>query len=146
MSDLYLFVCLKAKRMHLSRRTVTLLGNPKRLSFWYDENVGLLYISAAAPDDLDAFDIPNHFWKNTKHSCEVARFAFLTALQFRLGWQDGGKYTYFGTLTNRCGAPAVAFDMTHGVNAREQPRIDTGDDQSTCDSRKQEQRPAHSVS
>ena len=119
-SSPYLLVCLKSRRIHLSRSTVTMLGNPSRLSFEYSETDGMLYVSAAELDDLDAFDIPNHFWKNTKHSCEVARCAFLVALQFRLGWQDGGKYTYIGSLTERGGRPAVAFDMTKGGKTRVQ--------------------------
>ena len=113
-SSPHMLVCMKRRRINLSRNTITLLGNPKRLGFWYDEADGLLYVSIAEPDDLDAFDIPNHFWKNTKHSCEVARCAFFTALQFRLGWQDDGKYIYVGILTARNGQPAVAFDMMKG--------------------------------
>ena len=110
-SSPHMKVCLKHKRIYLSRSTITLLGDPKRLSFWYGETDGSLYVSTALPDDLDAFDIPNHYWKDSKHSCVVARCAFLTALQFRLGWQDDGKYIYIGILTARNGQPAMAFDM-----------------------------------
>ena len=117
-SSPHMLVCMKRRRMNVSRNTITLLGNPKRLGFWYDEADGLLYLSGAAPDDLDAFDIPNHFWKNTKHSCEVARCAFLTALQFRLGWQEDSKYIYIGLPTVRNSQPAVAFDMMTGGTTR----------------------------
>ncbi len=78
--NLYLIVCLTRKRINISRSSVTLLGNRSHLSFWYDEYEEFLYIASAVAEDLDAFEIPSHFWKNTKHSCEVACFAFLAAL------------------------------------------------------------------
>lgn len=118
MRNLYLIVCLTRKRINISRSSVTVLGNPSHLSFWYDENDEFLYISSAVAEDLDAFEIPSHFWKNTKHSCEVARFAFLAALRYRLGWEDNAKYTYEGVLSERANAPAVVFDMKNGVRVK----------------------------
>ena len=78
MTNPTLNVCLRRKRISLNRVTIALLGNPSHLSFWYDENEGLLYVSAADKDDLDAFEIPKFFWKTAirSRSCEIARIAF----------------------------------------------------------------------
>jgi len=110
-------VCLRNKRIYLSRVTITLLGDPSHLSFWYDAEECLLYVSATVKDDLDAYEIPKYFWK-TSRSCIVARIAFLKALQYRLNWEDNSKYSYPGTLTEREGFPAVAFNMTEGTKLR----------------------------
>ena len=110
--------CLRRKRISLNRTTITLLGNPSHLSFWYDEKEGLLYVSATGKDDLDAYEIPHHFWKFSFRSCEVARIAFLKALQYRLNWEDDSRYFYAGTSTEREGFPAVVFKMTEGTKLR----------------------------
>lgn len=110
-------VCLRKKRIYLNRMTVTLLGNPSHLGFWYDEKEGLLYVSASGKDDLDAYEIPKYFWKSSR-SCEVARIAFLKALQYRLNWEEGSRYFYSGTLTEREGFPAIAFNMAEGKKMR----------------------------
>jgi len=111
MTNPTLNVCLKRKRICLNRITIVLLGNPSHLSFWYDEKEYLLYVSATGKDDLDAYEIPQYFWKQSFRSCEVARIAFLKALQYRLNWEDNFKYAYSGTLTEREGFPAIAFNM-----------------------------------
>ena len=111
MNNPTLNVCLRTKRIYLNRMTITLLGNPSHLSFWYDEDEGLLYVAATGKDDLDAYEIPKFFW-NSVRSCEVARIAFLKALQYRLRWEDDAKYSYHGVLTEREGFPAIAFNMT----------------------------------
>jgi len=112
-----LSACLRRKRISLSRIIITLLGNPSHLSFWYDEQEGLLYISATGKEDLDAYEIPKYFWKGSR-SCEVARIAFLKALQYRLNWEDDSRYSYAGTSTEREGFPAVIFKMTEGAKLR----------------------------
>ena len=117
MSKLTLSVCLRRKRMYLSRVTITQLGDPSHLSFWYDEKDGLLYVSATGKDDLDAYEIPKFFWWSSR-SCEVARIAFLKALQYRLHWEEDAKYLYAGTVTEREGFPAIAFNMTEGTMLR----------------------------
>ena len=62
---------------------------------------GILYISPAAPDDLDAFEIPQFYWTSIR-KCEIARISFLRALQYRLGWAEGNKY-YFNEKVIRAG-------------------------------------------
>ena len=109
--------CLRNKRIYLNRSTITLIGSPSHLSFWYDEKEGLLYVSATSHDDLDAYAIPKSFGKSSR-SCEVARIAFLKALQYRLHWEDGSKYSYSGTTAEREGFPAVVFNMTEGTKLR----------------------------
>lgn len=111
-------VCLGRKRMFVARKVIILLGSPTHLSFWYDEENGSLIISAASKDDLDAYEIPQYFWKNTKHSCEVARIAFLKALQFRIGWNDGERYLFSGTLAQAENVPAAVFNLTNGARIR----------------------------
>ena len=118
MNKITMRVCLKAKRMFLARFSITQLGNPSHLSFWYDEHEGNLLVSPAAEDDLNAFEIPSHFWKNTKHSCEVARIAFLKALQYRLDWEDGGKYIFEGSLVKSGNMPTVVFNLTNDVSTK----------------------------
>ena len=118
MTNPNLNACLRRKRIYINRSTIVLLGNPSHLSFWYDEERGLLYITAAGKDDLDAYEIQKYYWKVSHISCEVARIAFLKALQYRLGWENDSKYAYAGTLTERVGVPSVAFNMTEGVKLR----------------------------
>lgn len=117
-SSLYMNVCLKRKRMLFTRLMVTMLGNPTHLSFWYDEGSKSLIVSAASKDDLDAYEILPCYWKNTKQSCEVSRIAFLTALQYRRGWEDGSRYTFEGSLTESGDMPAVVFNLANGVRLR----------------------------
>ena len=92
MNKLTLSVCLRRKRISLSRAIIKQLGNPSHLSFWYDEEECLLYVSATVKEDLDAYEIPRFFWKSSR-SCEVARIAFLKALQYRLNWEEDSKYS-----------------------------------------------------
>ena len=120
MSKPVMSACLKRKRIYLTRITIRLLGNPSHLSFGYDENNGLLYVTAADKDELDAFEIPPFFWRTTDHSnsCEVCRRAFFEALQYRTGWEPDSKYSYTGQLAERNCTPTVVFDMTAGVRVR----------------------------
>lgn len=113
MNEPTLNVSLKNKRIYFNRTTITLLGNPSHLSFGYDENDGLLYVSAAEKDDLDAFEIPKFFWRSSQ-SCQMARIAFLKALQYRLNWEDDSRYSYVGTSMEQDGITVVAFKMTEG--------------------------------
>ena len=112
-----LSACLRTKRMYISRGTIMQLGAPSHLSFWFDEKEYLLYVSATRQDDLDAYEIPKHFW-NRPISCTVARIAFVKALQYRLKWEDGSRYSYVGMSSEREGVPAVAFNMTEGTRLR----------------------------
>ena len=109
--------CLRKNRIYLNRVTISLLGDPLHLSFGYNEEESRLYISAASKDDLDAYEIPKFFWK-TRRSCEVARISFLRALQYRLNWENDFKYSYAGTLTEREGFPAIAFNMSEGTKLK----------------------------
>jgi len=111
-------VCLKRKKILLSRNAIRSLGNPTHLGFWYDESNGNLTFSPAAKDDMDAFEIPQHFWKRTKQSCEIARIAFLLALQYRAGWEEGSQYTYSGVLEKTDDIPAVVFNLTDGTRLK----------------------------
>jgi len=103
-------VCLRTKRIYLNRVTITLLGNPSHLRFWYDENERLLYISATGEDSLDAYEIKKSYWKSSR-SCEMMCFAFLTALKHRLNWENDSKYSYTGTLFEREGFTTIVFNM-----------------------------------
>jgi hypothetical protein len=120
MSKPVMAACLKRKRIYLTRITITMLGNPSHLGFSYDETNGLLYVTAAEKDELDAFEIPPFFWRVSEHSnsCEVCRRPFFEALQFRAGWEPGSKYSYPGRQTERNGESAVVFDLTNGVRIR----------------------------
>ena len=109
--------CLKNKRIYLNRVTITLLGSPSHLSFWYDEEESLLYIAATRNDDLAGYAIPKFFW-NSSRSCEIARIIFFRALQYRLNWEDGSKYSYVGILTVQEGVPAIVFNMNDGKKTR----------------------------
>ena len=122
--------CLRTKRIYLNRVTITLIGDPTHINFWYDEEKSLLYISAASKDDLDAYEIPKFFWK-TRRSCEIARISFLRALQYRLHWENDSKYTYGGTLTERKGFPAIAFNMGEGTKLKTVQRRAETEEQSS---------------
>ena len=114
-NNLTIRVCMKSRRIFLTRRMIGLLGNPTHLSFWYDEENGKLLISAASKDDLDAYEIPPSYWRRTKHSCAMARIAFLKALQYRLGWTDDGRYSFEGELVQSGDALTAVFDLTEVI-------------------------------
>ena len=106
--------CLRRKRLYFNRATVAYLGNPTHLAFGYDEKRHLLYVFATVEDDRNAFTIPKYYW-NSSGSCVVARIAFLTALQYRLRWEHGKKYSYAGEFAKIDGHPAIVFKMTEGT-------------------------------
>jgi hypothetical protein len=108
-------VCLIRKRIFLSRGVVRSLGNPTHLGFWYDESNRNLSFSPVTKDDVDAFEIPAHYWSGTKQSCEITRIAFLLALQYRAGWEERSRYAYNGVLKNPNGIPVVVFNLADGA-------------------------------
>jgi len=110
-------VCLRTKRIYLNRVTITLLGNPSHLSFGYDAQKRLLYISATCADDLNAYEIKKSYWKSSR-SCEMMCFAFLTALKYRLNWEIDSKYSYTGTLIERDGFQTIVFNMNGGKKVK----------------------------
>ena len=116
-------VVVARRRMYLSRFLIKTLGNPTHLSFWYDEGIGCLFVTAADKNDLAAYEIQSNFWKSTKHSCEISRFSFLLALQHRAGWVQDGSYLYEGVMGETRGLPAGVFKLADGTHAGE------GDDQ-----------------
>jgi len=111
-------VCLARKRILITRSTIKLLGNPTHLCCWYEDSNGILTFLPAAQDDIDAFEIPQHFWKGTKQSCEIARIAFLVALQEQIGWEDGSRYAYNGILGDKGGIPIAIFELSDGIRLK----------------------------
>lgn len=111
-------VCLKNKRIYLNRVAIAKIGNPTHLSFRYDEQGGILYFSPAAPDDLDAYEIPQFYWTGIRKTCEITRIAFLRALQYRIGWEDGSKYYFDGTVINTGNIPTLAYILPEGTRIR----------------------------
>ena len=111
-------VCLIRKRITLSRNVIKSLGNPTHLGFWYDESNGSLTFSPAARDDMDAFEIPQNFWNRTNSSCVIARIAFLLALKYRAGWEEGSRYVYNGALEKSGNTPTVVFSLTEGMRLK----------------------------
>ena len=111
-------VCLIRKRILLSPDVIKSLGNPTHLGCWYDESNGNLTFSPAAKDDMDTFEIPQNFWKRTKSSCVIARIAFLLALQYRVGWEDGSRYAYNGALEKSGNIPTVVFSLAEGTRLK----------------------------
>jgi hypothetical protein len=111
-------VCLKIKKMYLNRAAITRLGNPTHLCFQYDEQDGVLYFAPASPDDLDAYEIPKFYWKWPRQRCEIAKIAFLRALQYRLGWEDGSKHYFDGTILTPDNIPTLAYNLTDGTKVR----------------------------
>ena len=111
-------VCLIRKRITLSHYVIKSLGNPTHLGFWYDESHGSLTFSPAVKDDMDAFEIPQYFWNGTKKSCVIARIAFLLALKYRVGWEEGSRYAYSGALEKSGDIPIVVFSLTEGIRLK----------------------------
>ena len=111
-------ICLIRKRISLSRGAVRCLGNPTHLGFLYDEFNQTLTFLPTTKDDMDAFEIPAHFWNGTRQSCEIARIAFLKALQYRIGWDEGSRYVYNGVLENANGIPMVVFNLAGGTRLK----------------------------
>ena len=118
-NNLTMRICLRRKRIALSRYMIKQLGNPSHLIFWYNEASGEFIISPAAQDDLDAFEIPQYYWHGSKkHTCEVARIALLKALQYRLGWEDDSAYLCEGTFAVSGDIPAAVFNLVNGNRLR----------------------------
>lgn len=115
MDNIVFRVSLSRKRMYLSRFLIKALGNPTHLYFWYDEHDGNLFVTAAEKDDLDAYEIQEHFWKNTKHSCEISRISLLLALQYRIGWEKDSLYLYEGIVSESGGKYTAVFNLADGV-------------------------------
>lgn len=111
-------IYLDRGRILLTRTAIRQLGNPTHLSFWYDETNGTLIISPAAKDDRDAYEIPEYFWRDTNQSCEVARHAFLKALQYRLNWESGSWYVFEGALAQSGSMPTTVFKLTEGTRMK----------------------------
>jgi len=114
-NNLAMRVCLKRKRILLNRMTITTLGNPSHLSFWYDENDARLIFAPAEENELDSYEIPRYYWNDKNRSCEISRIAFLKALQYRTGWEDGSKYFFEGTLAKPKGIPIAVFPLNKGI-------------------------------
>jgi hypothetical protein len=110
--------CMKYKRIYLSRSAILQIGNPTHLSIRYDEQGNVLYFSPAAQDDLDAYEIPTSFWTNKGKNCTIRRIAFLRALQYRLGWEEGSKYYFDGKVILGDDVPALAYPLANGVRLR----------------------------
>ena len=111
-------VCLKIKKIYLNRAAISLIGNPTHLRFRYDEQGEVLFFSPAAPDDLDAYEIPKFYWKGKRKTCEIARIAFLKALQYRLGWNDGSKHYFDGTAIEIDGISTLVYTLSEGKRIR----------------------------
>ena len=111
-------VCMKNKRIYLNRVAITMIGNPTHLSLHYDEQDGVLYFSPAAPNDLDAYEIPKFYWTGIRKTCEIARIAFLKALQYRLGWEDGSTYYYDGKIIEIENIPTLVYMLLEGTRIR----------------------------
>lgn len=118
MNKIIMRVCLARKRMCLPRTMVHLFGNPSHLSFWYDEVHYNLIVSPATKDDLDAYEIPQYYWRSEKHSCEVARIAFLLALQHRFRWEKDSRYIFEGFIKTPAEHPVAVFELTNGTRLK----------------------------
>jgi hypothetical protein len=110
--------CLKSRRIIINRRTISLLGNPTHLGFWYDDNDGDLFVTPASADELDAFEIPKFYWNDPRQPCGIQRIAFLIALQKKLGWEDGCSYAVVGTLVGNARTPKIVFSLLDGVRLK----------------------------
>jgi len=116
MDNIIMRVAFGKRRMYLSRFTIKNLGNPTHLHFWFDDHEGNIFVTAADKDDLDAYQIQDNFWKTTKRSCEISRFPFLLALQYRIGWENDGVYLYNGIIGESNGKPAAVFNLIDGTH------------------------------
>jgi hypothetical protein len=118
MDNIIMRVYLDNKRMFLSRPMIQMLGNPSHLNFWYDENGDNIIITPAIKDEIYSYEIPQHFWRSTRQSCQISRIAFLLALQQRLKWEVDSRYVFNGVMKESEGIPAAVFDLTNGTRLR----------------------------
>jgi hypothetical protein len=109
---------MRKKKIYLNRVAITLIGNPTHLGFRYDEQDGVLYFTPALSDDLDAYEIPHFYWTNLRKTCEIARIAFLRALQYRLGWEEDSKYYYDVRIIKINDAPTLVYSLLEGKRVR----------------------------
>jgi hypothetical protein len=109
---------MKRKTMRISRSAIHQIGNPSHLGLRYDDSDSAFFICPADSKDLDAFEIPSNYWNGTHQQCEICRIALLKALQYRLGWVNGGKYYFEGAATMLDDIPTVVFVLSDGVRVR----------------------------
>ena len=117
-ANLTMRVCLERKRISLPRLLIQSLGNPSHLNFWFGDGGDSLIISPASKDELYAYEIPQYYWRNANQGCEVARIAFLLALQQGMNWEKGGRYIFYGVMKESEGIPAAVFNLTEGMRLR----------------------------
>ena len=118
-SEALMSVDLKQKRILLPRLVIGALGNPSHLCFFYDKARCGLIVSAASKGDLDAYEISACYWKHTRTPCTISRIAFLKALQYRTGWEDGRFYHFKGALAQFEGRNGFIFDLSEEVRRGE---------------------------
>jgi hypothetical protein len=107
-------ICAAAKRIKLNRATIIALGNPRRLSIWYDEDNFQIMFSPAEDNELDTYEILPHFWKYTNQACVISQIALFQALQYRIGFENDSLYIYPGTIIKKNCFPAIIFDLAEG--------------------------------
>jgi len=117
MDNLTMRVYLDCKRIMLTRIMIQSLGNPTHLNFWYDEHDGRFIVSPASKDELYAYEIPPYYWRG-RQSCNVARIAFILALQQRWNWEKDSRYIFNGVMKESEGIPAAVFNLTEGTRLR----------------------------
>jgi G3E family GTPase len=84
------------KRIYFNRATITLLGEPTHLFFRLDEQNERLIILPAVEETLDAYEIPQHFWKDNRRGCQVSRLPFFLTLMQISNWKSERIYEIKG--------------------------------------------------
>lgn len=93
-------IFLRSKYIGLNRVTITLLGNPPRLVFMFDEPNERLIILPSYDDAIDSYEIPPRYWTDNRESCRIYRFAFFLMLKERFGWKNDKIYVVHGIYQN----------------------------------------------
>ena len=90
----------RGKYIGFNRVTITLLGNPSRLVFMFDEPNERLIILPSYEATIDSFEIPPRYWTDNRESCRIYRFAFFLMLKERFGWKNDKIYVVQGIYQN----------------------------------------------
>jgi hypothetical protein len=113
-----MWLCNKEKRIILNHKTISELGNPSRISLWYDDDRKRLMLTPANKNELDSYEIPPYFWKYPNHSCVISQIGLFEALLLRIKLEDGSKYSYLGICIETKKLHAVVFDLSDGKRLR----------------------------
>ncbi len=108
-SDTYISFYLTTSRLHIFRRTIKDIGNPKYVRFLVKGDGQSMIMEAYHKKDFHSHRVPKEA-KNGHWEMEVSSLPLCTLLKNRLQWEDGKSYRVPGkTYPQQC---LAVFDLS----------------------------------